>query len=74
MSELAFWVRTFPIATIVVCLVLLVVIRKFFTKDGPDSSSKWLYIVVFVMLVASIGVAAWGFKHVKPPLPKGTWK
>ncbi|MBI2923756.1 MAG: hypothetical protein HYY18_22085 [Planctomycetes bacterium] len=74
MDKVMLWGRAFPIVTIVVCIVLLVLVKKIFAKEGAGSSLNWAYIILFAMICGSVGLAVWGFKHVKPPPMEGTWK
>ncbi len=75
MDSFTMWARAFPIATIVICIVVLILIKKVFGKSGPNDSQNWMVILLFALIVGAAAVAVWGFKRVKPPDNSGmTWK
>lgn len=75
MDSFTMWAKAFPIATIVVCIVVLILIKKVFGKSGPNDSQNWVVILLFAAIVGAAGLAVWGFRHVKPPDNSGmTWK
>jgi phosphatidylserine synthase len=74
MGQASFWFRTFPVAAIVVCIVLLVLLKKVFGRSGPGSNQNTYMWILIAALAAACAVAAWGFKNVKPPKMEGTWK
>ncbi|NUN49143.1 MAG: hypothetical protein HUU15_09985 [Candidatus Brocadiae bacterium] len=75
MDSVMLWGRTFPIVGIVVCIILIVVLKKVFGKSGPDSGLNTGIFILFIIIVACVGVAVWGFRNVKAPDHSGsTWK
>ncbi|MCC6740018.1 MAG: hypothetical protein IT452_13300 [Planctomycetia bacterium] len=75
MDSFTMWARAFPIATIVVCVIALILIKKVFGKSGPSEGQNWIVIVLFAAIVGAVALAAWGFRNVKPPDNSGmTWK
>ena len=74
MDKIMIWGRAFPIVTIIVCVVLIVVFKKMFGKEGASGGNTWIYLLIALIAIC-VGVAVWGFNHVKPPDNSGmTWK